>query len=386
VLYTTDDLRVGFTMTDPKHLGKVLMVDDVFENIDMMLRVLNREGYEVVIARDGEEAMVKVAEHQPDIILLDVMMPGIDGFQVCQRLKQDDSTKDIPVIFITALANTVYIVKGFEVGAVDFITKPFRPKEVVARVNTHLTVTRQRKEIERLREQDRVYFEKLSAMKDDVMNMASHDLKNPLNNVKTAVSLLRRQGGAGDEKGEELLRIIENSAEQMKNLITGLLDLAKIETGRAINLQPVKVNKFLDDNLSIFKLVAQDKNITLSFTPIDEEAVVPLDLERMEQVLQNLLSNAIKYTPTGGKVSLGAEITPVSIVIKIQDTGMGIPKDDLPHLFEKFYRVKNSAHMQVEGTGLGLSIVKSIVEKHDGTITVESEFYRGTTFSIHLPY
>ncbi|MDX2075932.1 MAG: hybrid sensor histidine kinase/response regulator [bacterium] len=373
-------------MTDPKHLGKVLMVDDVFENIDMMLRVLNREGYEVIIARDGEEAMVQVAEHDPDIILLDVMMPGIDGFQVCQRLKQNDATKDIPVIFITALANTVYIVKGFEVGAVDFITKPFRPKEVVARVNTHLTVTRQRKEIERLREQDRVYFEKLTAMKDDVMNMASHDLKNPLNNVKTAVSLIRRQRKEDDEKGEELLRIIENSAEQMKNLITGLLDLAKIETGRAINLQPVKVNKFLDDNLSIFKLAAHDKNITLEFTPIDEEAVVPMDLERMEQVLQNLLSNAIKYTPAGGKVMLGAVITPDSIIINVQDTGMGIPADDLPHLFEKFYRVKNSAHMQVEGTGLGLSIVKSIVENHDGTITVESEFNKGTTFSIHLPY
>ena len=374
-------------MTDPKHLGRVLMVDDVFENIDMMLRVLNREGYEVIIAKDGEEAMVKVDEHQPDIILLDVMMPGIDGFQVCQRLKQNDATKDIPVIFITALANTVYIVKGFEVGAVDFITKPFRPKEVVARVNTHLTVTRQRKEIERLREQDRIYFEKLTAMKDDVMNMASHDLKNPLNNVKTAVSLLRRQGnGTLDEKGEELLRIIENSAEQMKNLISGLLDLAKIETGRAINLQPVKLDKFLDDNMSIFKLAASDKAIDLTFIPLEEDAVVPMDLERMEQVLQNLLSNAIKYTPNGGKVTLTAEITPDSAIIKVQDTGMGIPPDDLPHLFEKFYRVKNSAHMQVEGTGLGLSIVKSIVENHDGIIKVESELNRGTTFSIHLPY
>ncbi|PJF27617.1 MAG: hybrid sensor histidine kinase/response regulator, partial [Phototrophicales bacterium] len=136
-------------MADIKPLGKVLMVDDVYENVDMMLRVLNREGYEVLVARDGEEALVKVMEYKPDIILLDVMMPGIDGFQVCQRLKQNEATKDIPVIFITALANTVYIVKGFEVGAVDFITKPFRPKEVVARVNTHLTVTRQRQEIER---------------------------------------------------------------------------------------------------------------------------------------------------------------------------------------------------------------------------------------------
>lgn len=373
-------------MADIKPLGKVLIVDDVYENIDMMLRVLNREGYEVLIAKDGEEALDKVIEYKPDIILLDVMMPGIDGFQVCQRLKQNEATKDIPVIFITALANTVYIVKGFEVGAVDFITKPFRPKEVVARVNTHLTVTRQRQEIERLREQDRVYFEKLSAMKDDVMNMASHDLKNPLNTVKTAVSLMRRRNPDMDEKTSELLHIIENSAEMMKNLITGLLDLAKIETGRAINLQPVQLNKFLDDNLTIFKLAASDKNITLTFLPPNEDAVVPMDLERMEQVLQNLLSNAIKYTPDGGTVTLSAEITADSVIIKVQDTGMGIPKDDLPHLFEKFYRVKNDAHMQVEGTGLGLSIVKSIVENHDGTITVESEVNKGTTFFIRLPY
>ncbi|MCU0482036.1 MAG: sensor histidine kinase, partial [Anaerolineae bacterium] len=128
------------------------------------------------------------------------------------------------------------------------------------------------------------------------------------------------------------------------------------------------------------------KNIELIFRPLDEDAVVPMDLERMEQVLQNLLSNAIKYTPNGGRVTLSAEITPDSAIIQVQDTGMGIPPDDLPHLFEKFYRVKNSAHMQVEGTGLGLSIVKSIVENHDGTITVMSELNKGTTFSIHLPY
>ncbi|PJF29439.1 MAG: hypothetical protein CUN52_08370, partial [Phototrophicales bacterium] len=223
-------------------------------------------------------------------------------------------------------------------------------------------------------------------LKNEFLSIAAHDLKNPLNTVKTAVSLMRRRNPDMDEKTGELLHIIENSAEMMKNLITGLLDLAKIETGRAINLQPVQLNKFLDDNLTVFKLAASDKNITLTFLPPDEDAVVPMDLERMEQVLQNLLSNAIKYTPNGGTVTLSAEITTDSVIIKVQDTGMGIPKDDLPHLFEKFYRVKNDAHMQVEGTGLGLSIVKSIVENHDGTITVESEVNKGTTFFIRLPY
>jgi two-component system, sensor histidine kinase and response regulator len=366
--------------------GYILIVDDVIENVEVLIRILNREGYEISIAQDGQSALDQVATARPDLILLDVMMPGgMDGFEVCERLKGNPATRDIPVIFVTALANTVYIIRGFEVGAVDFITKPFRAKEVMARVNTHLTIQRQKQEIHRLREQDRIYFQKLTEIKDDVMRMTSHDLKNPLNNVKTAVHLLRRHGQLDDDTGREYLDILEASAAQMQNLISGVLDLAKIETGQALNLRQTPLIPFLEENLRVFQLSAQDKDIVLIYEPPAREIDIYIDTERMAQVLQNLISNAIKYTSGGGKVTLRARIDDDIVRIDVADTGIGIPEDAIPHLFEKFYRVQNGEHLQIEGTGLGLSIVQSIVTQHHGEIKVESALGEGTTFSVCLP-
>ncbi len=366
--------------------GNILIVDDVLDNVEVLIRILNREGYEISIAQDGASALQKVANNKPDLILLDVMMPGgLDGFEVCERLKQDPETADIPVIFVTALANTVYIIRGFEVGAVDFITKPFRAKEVMARVHTHLTIQNQKREIESLREHDRRYYQKLSEIKDDVMHMTSHDLKNPLNNVKTAVHLLRKHGRLDDNEGVEYLDILEMSVKQMHGLIEGILDLAKIETGLALKLKPVDLRPFLEDNLFVFNLAAQRKSISLHFTPPERDLVVYIDPERMEQVFQNLISNAIKYTPDSGSVELAAYVQTDSVVIQVRDSGLGIPEADLPHLFDKFYRVNRDDHMKTEGTGLGLSIVKSIVGQHGGKIWVDSKVGHGSTFNVLLP-
>ncbi|GAB4345064.1 MAG: hybrid sensor histidine kinase/response regulator [Phototrophicales bacterium] len=372
-------------MTNQQH-GTILIVDDVLENVEVLIRILSREGYAISIAHDGKTALEKVAADKPDLILLDVMMPGgIDGFEVCQILKSDEKTQDIPVIFVTALANTVYIVKGFEVGAVDFITKPFRAKEVLARVTTHLTILRQRREIERLREQDRLYFQKLGEMKDDVMRMTSHDLKNPLNNVKTAVHLLRKHGRIDDPVGQEYLSLLEASADQMLAMIANLLDIARIETGQALNIQEVSLNQFLHDNIFVFSLPARVRKLDLRYEPLEHDVIIMIDPERMEQVLQNLLSNAVKYTPDGGQIILRAEVEPERVMMIVEDTGLGIPADDIPHLFEKFYRVRHESHKQIEGTGLGLSIVKSIVQQHGGEIWVESELGKGSRFCISLP-
>ena len=367
-------------------LGKILIVDDVLDNVEVLIRILNREGYEIAIAQDGLSALEKVKTEHPDLILLDVMMPGgLDGFEVCERLKQNPETADIPVIFVTALANTVYIIRGFEVGAVDFITKPFRAKEVMARVNTHITIQNQKREIESLRDRDRRYYQKLSEIKDDVMHMTSHDLKNPLNNVKTATHLLKEHGRLDDVTGQEYLHILEVSIKQMHGLIEGILDLAKIETGMALKLREVNLRPFLEDNLFVFTLAAQNKDISLHFTPPEHDLTVYIDPERMEQVFQNLISNAIKYTPDGGSVELAAYIQTGRVTIQVQDSGFGIPEADLPYLFDKFYRVSHAAHMRSEGTGLGLSIVKSILGQHGGKIWVDSAIGQGSTFSVELP-
>lgn len=373
-------------MQASKSTAHILIVDDAVENVEILFRILKRAKHEVSVARSGYEALEKIAEAPPDLILLDVMMPqGLDGFAVCERLKQSPETANIPVIFVTALSETRQIVRGLEVGAVDVITKPFHPREVIARVNTHLTLLRQKQEIAQLRERDLSYFEKLSTMKDEVMQMTSHDLKNPLNNVKTALALLRRHGSIEDERGKEYLDILEMSADQMQSLIGSILDLARIETGMALNREQTQLNPFLQKVHASFHFPAQDKRIELSFEALQDDVMVELDPERMDQVLHNLLSNAIKYTDTGGSVTLSATASGETVRIIVADTGMGIPEDDVPHLFEKFFRVQSESHLEAEGTGLGLSIVKSIVEQHDGEIHVTSVYGEGSTFTVELP-
>lgn len=365
----------------------ILVVDDVLENVEVLINILKRQGYAVSVAEDGKTALQKVKAEKPNLILLDIMMPGgMDGFELCRHIKADDDTGDIPVIFVTALSETETIVRGFEVGGVDFITKPFRAREVMARVRTHLTLQQQKDEIRRLREQDRRYYEKLSQIKDDVMHMTSHDLKNPLNNVKSAVALLRRYGRVDDDTGAYYLDVIEESTRQMHGLIDGILDLAKLETGQSLQHEAIHLRPLLESILSVFDFQAHEQDIELRYQPPPDDLTIYADAERLEQAIQNLLSNALKYTDPGGSVSLAAETGGNHVLLSVQDSGIGVPKEDIPHLFDKFYRVNaDGGKSDAEGTGLGLAIVKSIVEQHGGQVWVESEVGQGTRFNIQLP-
>lgn len=365
--------------------GRILLIEDDSANIEMLNYLLTSSGFEMVSAVGGEAGITKAVEARPDIILLDIMMPGIDGFETCRRLKAIDDVRDIPVIFLTARSDIVDKVKGFEVGAVDYITKPFQYEEVIARCRSHIIMDRQRREIERLRDEDRLYYEKLSEIKDDVLNTATHDLKNPLNVIMTSLYLLRRHGCVDDAKGEQLVNACEISAKQMRNLIADLLDLARIETGQGVSLQDISLNSFCQSMLDGIAPLAQEKQIALRFSPLQPDYVLSFDVSRMGRVLDNLLSNAVKYTPSGGNVELSVQMQNGVVLIQIIDDGLGIPEDDLPHVFDKFYRIHREEYLAQEGTGLGLSIVKSIVERHGGEIWVESELDKGTTFSIALP-
>lgn len=363
----------------------ILVVDDVPENIDVLIAILERAGYRVETAQTSASALSLAQTVKPQMILMDIMLPGdMDGFKICERLKADEATRDIPLIFLTALAETSFIVRGFEVGAVDVITKPFRSREVLARITTHLTVQQQKQEITALRDQERRYFEKLSQMKDEVMQMTSHDLKNPLHNMRTAVALLRRHGRVDDEQGAQLLDLMEVSTDYMQHLIEDLLDLARIETGQAVQPQATSVKALLGAIQKNFALSAKQKGLHLSLALPDADFTIDLDPERIAQALNNLLSNAIKYTERG-TVILEAQLRGANGIISVRDTGLGIPESDLPHIFEKFYRVRTHEHLKADGTGLGLSIVHSIAEQHGGTVEVSSTIGEGTTFSLVLP-
>jgi signal transduction histidine kinase len=239
----------------------------------------------------------------------------------------------------------------------------------------------------RLREQDRQYFEQLARMKNEFISTASHDLRNPVSTMLSLLYLLKRHGRLADEKGQRYLRQLEKQIQQIRELITDVFDLAKLETGRALEQQLVYVAPFLLDLLESFRPLAEQNQLALLFTSPDDTLIATFDPVQIRRVVNNLLANAIKYTPAGGQISVTATKVEAEseLLIQVTDTGLGIPPADLPYIFEHFYRVQDERHQVAEGSGLGLAICKTIVDQHQGRIGVESQLGVGSRFFFTLP-
>ena len=362
----------------------ILVVDDTPANLELLTALLMKTGYDVRAALNGRMALMSIQAAPPDLILLDINMPELNGYEVCERLKANPATAEIPVIFISAMGEVIDKVTAFQVGGVDYITKPFQVEEVVARINTHLTLYQQKREIELLREKERAHFMQMSRLKDEFVNTVSHDLKNPIGIIVGYADLIE-DGAECDELGKEFARKIKNGAMRMNQMVVDLLDLARIEAGMELQPEPTHLARFLQGCAENFELPAQKKQQTLLLDLATGDTMLHLDQSRMAQVINNLLSNAVKYTPEGGTIELAARLNESQAVITITDNGLGIPAEDVPHLFKKFFRVHRDEHMQREGTGLGLSIVRAIVEQHSGDLTVESALGEGTRFTVVLP-
>lgn len=368
--------------------GYVLIVDDLPPNLRLLESLLLSKGYLVRQARNGVDALqIAQAEPHPDMIYLDIRMPGMDGYEVCTRLKEDERTADIPVIFISALSESDDIVKGFKVGGVDYITKPFQIEEVLARTAHQLALVHQRRQIQELRDQDRQYFEALNQMRTQFIRMAMHDFRNPLNVIRGYAKVIERLGAGvlDEDRLSECVQGIEQSVDKMCTLVTSMLDLAQIETRAMLTMSSVSLQPFLEKCLRNFRPWAGEQDIQLILHPLEADVVIQMDAARMERVIDNLISNAIKYNVTGGRVEIAMKLEPGYALIQVRDSGLGIPPEALPHIFEAFYRVGQAAHEDIEGTGLGLSIVKAIVEQHEGQILVESQPGMGSVFTVKLP-
>ncbi|HEX3053951.1 MAG TPA: hybrid sensor histidine kinase/response regulator [Aggregatilineaceae bacterium] len=367
--------------------GRILIVDDTPANLRLLGGILKAHGYEVYEAVNGTTALQMVDTCAPDLIMLDILMPDMDGYEVCERLKATKSTQYIPIMFISALSDTDGIVKAFTMGGVDYVTKPFQPREVLARVANQITVVNQRRQIEIQREQDRQHFELIDKLKQQFVNTATHDLKNPLNVIIGYAELLDEETDESCQAPffKDAIENIRRSVGKIRLLVTDMLDLAQIEAGIRLTLEPMSLAFFLDTALQGFSVLAQKKQIELVITLPAEEVTVPICAHQMERAVSNLVSNAIKYTPEGGRVEVSGVSNGEYVLIKVRDTGLGIPEEDMPHLFEAFYRVGNMEHHKIEGTGLGLTAVKSIVDQHQGQIIVESEPGKGSLFCVKLP-
>ncbi len=352
----------------------ILIVDDTPANLDVLSSMLTKRGYKVRPAPSGSLALRAARSTPPDLILLDILMPEMDGFTVCRELKADVTTQDIPIIFISALDDALDKVKAFQAGGVDYITKPFQLEEVLARIDNHLALDRLRKEVQAL-----------SVLKDQMIRTVSHDLVVPLDVIRICVQtvadlpLIQSDGEA-----RENLEIAIKTATQMHTLVTSLLDLSRIESGMKLNLQSLSLDTLLQEQIDNHRPPANQKLLSLIYHPT-EGLTVTVDAKRMGQVVSNLLSNAIKYTLEGGTITVTSQVDRNQVIVSVKDTGLGIPKDELPRIFDKFHRVDTEAHRSVKGTGLGLSIAKAIIEQHQGYLWVESDLGEGSTFYFLLP-
>ncbi len=388
--------------------GSILIVDDNPTNLEVLSDCFSDFGLEILVAQDGMSAIEKVEYAHPDIILLDVLMPGIDGFETCRLLKSKPSTQDIPVIFMTALSDTMDMVQGFQLGAVDYITKPVQYKEVLARVKTHLTI---RNLTKRLQEQnDRLQQEisdrkqaeeqlrelefdlrealaqekELGELKSRIISTISHEYRTPLTTIASSAEILQAYRHKLDESKQlKHFERIKVSVNHMAALVNDVLFLSRAEFEK-LEFQPEPI-----DLVSFFSELVDELQVGvgeahhLTFTSIGACKHFEVDAKLLRQILTNLISNAIKYSPNGGTVSIQLSCQDNQVIFQVSDEGIGIPPEDQGHLFESFSRARNVGTIQ--GTGLGLSIVKKCVDLHAGQISVNSEVGIGTTFTVILP-
>ena len=398
---------------------KILLVDDTPSVLDMVRTILDTEGYQILIAASGESAIKKAELSLPSIILLDVMMPDLSGYEVCTILKSRESTKNIPIIFLSALADTFDKVKAFNLGAVDYITKPIQAEELLVRVSTHLTINRLQKS---LRETNLVLEEKIKsrtieleyanenllslnqvleetveqlniaknkAEESDKLKTAflanmSHEIRTPMNAV-IGFSELLNDADLEFDKRVEYINYINENANALLAVINDIIDLSHIEAGiiHTVN-EKVNIKYILHELYNAFLLQAEAKK--LKFNLIIEsnaDVIIESDSFRIKQIISKLLSNAIKFTQSG-TIELGYNVAHNSALIFVRDTGIGIPKDLQNIIFEPFRQAEESYTRKYGGTGLGLTIANNYTIALGGKLSLDSESGKGTTFYLHF--
>ncbi len=344
----------------------ILIVDDTPANLSVLAECLSTAGYSLMVAEDGEEALSQTQLSRPSLILLDVMMPGIDGFETCRRLKASEATCDIPIIFMTALADTAEKVRAFSAGAVDYITKPIQHAEALARINTHLTLCQLRRELE-----------KELALKQKFMRIAAHDLRNPLCLILMAGASARRKGAP--PAIAEQLENIDFSAKQMQSIIDTFLNVQKPGIAR-VNLQ-VLAQAVVSQN----ELAAQNKNISLLLEATESLPVVSTEAGHAYQALTNYVSNAIKFLAPGGRITVRTRVMGNSVRVEVQDDGPGVLVADRASLFTEYAKLSARPTAGEESTGLGLSIVKQLIESQRGKVGALFPETGGSLFWFELP-
>ena len=383
-----------------KLTGLILIVDDTPVNLDAISTVLNDAGYEISVATSGERALQTLQRQSPDLILLDVRMPGIDGFETCERIKANPKTCHIPIIFMTSLIDINNKIKGFNCGAVDYISKPFQEQEILARVRTHIQLRLLTQNLEQqvaaqtasLRIANEA-LENANISKRSFLSTMSKEIRKPIDNMLRLTEWLQEQkSGILNVQQVDDLAKIESNGNQLLSLINNTLKLANIESGQLkLDRDKIAIEDLCRSCLVAIQSLADRKNIKLTLNIEPNLPLTSIDEPQMGQIIINLLNNAVKFTSIGSvtlsvtKAMLTDRENISCIRIAIADTGIGISPENIKQLFQPFVQIPNVLGDRPEGNGLGLILAKQIVELHGGRISVYSIENVGSCFTIELP-
>lgn len=362
---------------------KILIVDDVMSNVLLLKVLLTNEKFAIATASNGRQALEQVEKENPDLILLDVMMPDMSGFEVAQHLKSNPQTAEIPIIFLTALNSTADIVKGFQVGVNDFISKPFNKEELIIRVTHQISLVAAKRLILSKTEE----LQRTIAGRDKLYSVIAHDLRSPMGSIKMVLNMLILNLPAekiGDEM-YELLTMANQTTEDVFSLLDNLLKWTKSQIGKLnVVYQDVNLVEIADSVTEIFTMVASLKKITIRAVKPDK-MVVNADIDMLKTVVRNLLSNAIKFSKENSEVLIKMEEVDGKAVVSVQDHGCGISEEGQKKLLHTDTHFSTFGTNNEEGSGLGLLLCKDFITKNGGELWFTSQEGEGSTFSFSIP-
>ena len=361
---------------------KILIVDDVVSNVLLLKILLTNEKFQVCTANNGTTCIEQAKKEHPDLILLDVMMPDISGFDTAVILKKDDETKDIPIIFLTALNTPADLVHGFKVGASDFLTKPFNKEELVMRVMQQISLVAAK----RIIEQQNAELRATLSNRDKMYSVIAHDLRSPMASIRMVLNLVVASTSP-DLVGPELYELLDKAnkeSEDVHDLLDNLLKWTKSQTGRLnVVIQDLDLNDIIPGVVEIFEMIAQTKRIKLDLQMGDTPLVVTADNDMLKTVVRNFLSNAIKFSPEDSSIEIIMTKEGDFAKVSVRDHGVGIAAERLGSIFHKGETTNGTGGE--EGSGLGLQLCQDFARKIGGDCTVESVEGEGSTFSVLIP-
>ncbi|MBE0639609.1 MAG: hybrid sensor histidine kinase/response regulator [Bacteroidales bacterium] len=362
---------------------KILLVDDNPINIRVAANILRDHNYNISFAQSGNEALQKVELVDFDLILLDIMMPGIDGFEVCTLLKSNPKTRQIPIIFLTAKTESENVVKAFDLGGADYVTKPFQSKELLARVETQIRLKKNLDAMESLN----IRLQEANDTKDKMFSIISHDLLGPFGNIRESLEIISSEQVDMDRESlVKFIKAMQTTAGNAYSLLENLLYWARNQQGKMVYIPKlIGLNQLIHETNNLLSGLAKNKDITLK-TNLIKDFQVFADKNAVKTILRNLVSNAIKFTMPGGLITLKVKETENDFLeISVTDTGIGMNSETATSVFSKFKNDPKWGTKGEKGVGLGLVITKEFVEKHKGKIWVESKEGEGSAFYFTLP-